>query len=72
MKNNDISHVKKIIEYCDIVDSLLEEYGRDYLVFQSSNLFNYLQACVLFKLENMLEEYLMNLNSSMGIFLGIK
>lgn len=27
---------KKIIEYCDIVDNLLDEYGRDYLVFQSS------------------------------------
>ncbi|MDO5825491.1 MAG: DUF86 domain-containing protein [Methanosphaera sp.] len=30
---------KKIIEYCDIVDSLLDEYNRDYIVFQTSNSF---------------------------------
>jgi len=25
MKNKDIRHVQKIIEYCDIVDNLLDE-----------------------------------------------
>jgi len=25
MKNNDIRYVEKIIEYCDIADSLLDE-----------------------------------------------
>ncbi|WP_458454954.1 HepT-like ribonuclease domain-containing protein [Methanobrevibacter sp.] len=39
MKNNDILYIQKIIEYCDIVDSLLEEYERDYVVFQSSKSF---------------------------------
>lgn len=34
MKNNDILYIQKIIEYCDIVDSLLDEYERDYAVFQ--------------------------------------
>ena len=36
MKNRDSSYVEKIIEYCDIVDELLEEYGRDFLIFQST------------------------------------
>jgi hypothetical protein len=26
MKNKDILYIQKIIEYCDIVDSLLDEY----------------------------------------------
>lgn len=39
MKNNDILYIQKIIEYCDIVDSLLDEYERDYAVFQSSKSF---------------------------------
>ena len=33
MKNNDEEFIHKIIEYCDIVDSLLDEYERDYLIF---------------------------------------
>ncbi len=36
MKNRDSIYVEKIIEYCDIVDELLEEYGRDFLIFQST------------------------------------
>ena len=39
MKNNDIQYVKKIIEYCDIADNLLDEYERDYLLFQTSQSF---------------------------------
>ncbi len=39
MKNNDIKHIQKIVEYCNIVDSLLDEYERDYLIFQSSQSF---------------------------------
>ena len=33
MKNKDIQYVQKIIEYCDIVDNLLDEYERDYFLF---------------------------------------
>ena len=36
MKNRDSSYVKKIIDYCDIVDGLLDEYGNDFLIFQST------------------------------------
>ena len=39
MKNKDIQYVQKIIEYCDIADSLLDEYERDYLLFQTSQSF---------------------------------
>ncbi|MBR3156339.1 MAG: DUF86 domain-containing protein [Methanobrevibacter sp.] len=39
MKNKDIQYVKKIIEYCDIADNLLDEYERDYLLFQTSQSF---------------------------------
>ncbi len=39
MKNNDIPIIQKIIEYCDIVDILLDEYERDYQLFQSSKSF---------------------------------
>ena len=31
--------IKKIIEYCDIADNQLDEYGRDYLPFQISQSF---------------------------------
>lgn len=46
MKNNDIHTIQKIIEYCDIVDILLDEYERDYQLFQSSKSFQLLQVCV--------------------------
>ena len=36
MKNKDKYHIQKIIEYCDIIDQLLDEYERDYTIFQSS------------------------------------
>lgn len=36
MKNDDITHIKMIIEYCDIVETLLNEYERNYTVFKSS------------------------------------
>ena len=39
MKNNDIQCIERIIEYCDIADNLLNEYDRDYLLFQSSQSF---------------------------------
>ena len=40
MKNKDnLKYVKKIIEYCDTVNELLNEYGDDYSVFQSSKSF---------------------------------
>ena len=28
MKNNDALYIQKIIEYCDIAESLLDEYER--------------------------------------------
>ena len=31
--------LKKIIEYCDIANNLLDEYERDYLLFQTSQSF---------------------------------
>ena len=49
MKNKDISCVQKIIEYCDIADSLLDEYEEIIHYFNLQNLFSYLQACALFK-----------------------
>ena len=40
MKDKDNLHyVRKIIEYWDIVNELLNEYGNDYLEFQSSKSF---------------------------------
>ena len=39
MKNNDALYIQKIIEYCDIAESLLDEYERDYLLFKSSKSF---------------------------------
>ena len=37
MKNNDALYIQKIIEYCDIAESLLDEYERDYLLFKSKH-----------------------------------
>ena len=39
MKDDDARYIQKIIEYCDIADSLLDEYERDYLLFQTSQSF---------------------------------
>ncbi len=40
MKNKDnLRYVMKIMEYCDTVNELLNEYGNDYSVFQSSKSF---------------------------------
>ena len=39
MKNNDALYIQKIIEYCDIAGSLLDEYERDYFLFKSSKSF---------------------------------
>ena len=39
MKNRDITTIEKIIEYCDLVNSLIEEYGEDFMVFQSKKSF---------------------------------
>lgn len=73
MKNKDIQYVQKIIEYCDIADNLLDEYERDYLLFQNHHsLFSYLQACALFKLENMFQDYLMSLKKNIIISRGSK
>jgi len=36
MKNNDSFYIEKIIDYCNIIESLLNEYDNDYAVFQSS------------------------------------
>ena len=41
MKNKDKYHIQKIIEYCDIIDQLLDEYERDYTIFQHHYLSNY-------------------------------
>lgn len=38
-KKDNLNYVKKVIEYCDIVNELLNEYGNDYLIFQSSKSF---------------------------------
>lgn len=39
MKNNDYNTLKKIIEYCDLIDKLLDEYNHDFFTFQSSKSF---------------------------------
>lgn len=41
MKNNDYKFVQRIIEYCDIINDLVEEYGEDYIVFNQQNHSNY-------------------------------
>lgn len=72
MKDNDVLYIKKIIEYCDIADSLLDEYERDYLVFQSSKSFQLSTSMCIVQIGNMFQDCLMNLKNNMMRFLGEK
>ena len=72
MKNNDILYIQKIIGYCDIVDSHWVNMKEIMQYFNHQNLFSYQQAYALFKLENMFQDCLMNLNKNMMRFLGEK
>ena len=72
MKNNDILYIQKIIGYCDIVDSHWVNMKEIMQYFNHQNLFSYQQACAVFKLENLFQDYLMNLNKSMIISCGGK
>ena len=39
MKNKDKRHIEVIITYCEKIDLILEEYNRDFLLYQESDSF---------------------------------
>lgn len=53
MRNDDYQTIRKIVEYCDTIESLLKEYqkaaGKN---FSEERLSNCHAACALFKLAN--------------------
>lgn len=72
MKNKTFSIFKRLLNTVILLTVYWMNMKEIMQYFNHQNLFSYQQACSLFKLENMFQDYLRNLNRSMIISLGGK
>lgn len=72
MREDDKRAIEMILHYCDKIDRHIEYFGDDKELFLEN--IHYQDACALelFKLGNMLTDYLMNLKSIILKFRGEK
>ena len=71
MNVKDEKYIRKIIEYCEATASDIEYFGDDFNEYLENDHYQGHVPLTLFKLENILADYPMNLKTNIQKLLGI-
>lgn len=71
MNDRDEKNIKKIIKYCEATASDIEYFGDDFNEYLENDRYQRHVHLTLFKLENILADYLMNSKANIQKLLGI-